>query len=108
MSTRRPGAALPVLLGLVIAAAAGGFTYTFSNLAAYDDEGFLMMALRRFFNGEPLYDRVWTFYGPVYYWYERAAHALFGMPLSHDSLRFVSLCFWIATAVVFFVSIFRM
>jgi hypothetical protein len=90
-----------------LCAAAGGFSYSFSNLAAYDDEGTLMMILHRFLGGEPLYDRVWTIYGPVYYFYEWAAHAVAGVPLSHDSVRFVSLFFWIATAVLLYLFVQR-
>ena len=42
----------------------------FSNYAFYDDEGTMMMSLKRFFDGLPLYDRVGAIYGPAFYLFQ--------------------------------------
>ncbi|HEX4276465.1 MAG TPA: hypothetical protein VHZ74_13975 [Bryobacteraceae bacterium] len=77
------------------------------NLGSYDDEGMLMIDIKRFFEGRALYDDVGTIYGPLYYFYEWCAHVLTGTALSHDSVRFVSMFFWVASAVLVFFVVYR-
>src|SRR5213082_3410322 len=70
-------------------------SFTGQNLTFYDDEGMLMIVIKRFLEGHVLYDQVPTIYGPSYYFYEWCAHVLTSTPVSHDSVRFVSICFWV-------------
>jgi hypothetical protein len=79
----------------------------FVSLAPYDDEGTMMWSLRPFFQGHPLYDQVVTIYGPVYYFYEWCAHVLTGTPVSHHSVRLVSIAFWVAAALLVFLLAYR-
>jgi hypothetical protein len=54
-----------VFITLVSAIAA--YYRAFSSLALYDDEGTMMMTVKRFFEGNALYDQVASVYGPLYY-----------------------------------------
>ena len=77
------------------------------NLTSYDDEGTLMTIIRRFLEGHSLYDEILVFYGPLYYIYEWCAHVLTGTPVSHVSVRFVSLLFWVTCALLVFLLVYR-
>jgi hypothetical protein len=79
----------------------------FVSLAPYDDEGTMMWGIKRFFEGGVLYDQVASIYGPVYYFYQWCAHVLTGTPLSHHSVRLVSIAFWVATALIVFLLVYR-
>jgi hypothetical protein len=72
----------------------------FSFFALYDDEGYMMLTVKHFLAGHPLYDAVWTLYGPVYFFYKWIVHGLFRLPLSHDAVRFTSIVIWISIAVM--------
>src|SRR2546421_12694306 len=51
------------------------------------DEGYLMITVQSFNEGNALYDTVFTHYGPLYYAYEWFVHALLTIPLTHDATR---------------------
>ena len=61
------------------------FCATFSQMRAYDDVGCLMISVQGFLEGNPLYDSVATYYGPVYYFYEWLVHGFASIPLTHDA-----------------------
>jgi len=94
-----------VFITLVSAVAA--YYRAFSSLALYDDEGTMMMTVKRFFEGNALYDQVASVYGPLYYFYEWSAHTLARIPLSHDSVRLVSITFWVGAALMVFLLVYR-
>lgn len=77
------------------------------NFTFYDDEGMLMLDLKRFLEGSTLYDHLSTIYGPFYYLYEWCAHALTGSAVTHDSVRFVSLFFWVTGALLVLLLVYR-
>lgn len=77
------------------------------NLVSYDDEGMLMIVIRRFLEKRALYDDLSTIYGPLYYFYEWCVHAVTGAPVSHDSVQFVSLFFWVTSALLIFLLVYR-
>jgi hypothetical protein len=96
-----------VLLWLVGAAAVGalvligtayGYLRLFSQVAAYDDEGYVMQSVRSFLDGHALYNEVYSQYGPAYYLLQRIVYGLFRVPLTHDVVRLTTLAMWIATA----------
>src|SRR5688572_276714 len=64
------------------------------------DEGFLMITVQSFLEGQPLYDVVFTQYGPVYYFYEWMLHRALAVPLTHDATRFVCMFHWAVAAVL--------
>jgi hypothetical protein len=80
---------------------------TFVSLANYDDEGYMMWTVKNFLGGQALYDQVATIYGPFYYLYEWCALSLTGVSAASDSLRLVSVAFWVAAALVAFVLAYR-
>jgi hypothetical protein len=68
-----------------------------THFSDYDDEGFMLMTLRQYVEGLPLYDRVYTEYGPFYY-------VLLGNPfrlagVTHDAIRLTTILFWLFVAV---------
>ena len=78
------------------------FPIVMSTLAPYDDEGYVMMTLRTFIDGEPLYSGTHTQYGPAYYFLSGAFHSVFGLPLNQDWVRLKTIVFWcISTALCY-------
>jgi hypothetical protein len=92
---------------LTWASAVRAYYYAFSSFAEYDDEGLMMTLISRLVNGHPLYDEVQNIYGPLYFLYEYSAHVITGVSVSHDSIRFLSMSFWIASGVILLVLVYR-
>lgn len=74
--------------------------YTVFSLKLADDEGYLMISIRGFLEGNPLFDSVFTQYGPFYYFYEWILRAPLGIPLTHDATRFLCMFHLLAAAGV--------
>jgi hypothetical protein len=66
----------------------------FSQFATYDDEGYLLITVSEFLRGGPLYDRVFTQYGPFYYLFN---YLLFGwgIPVGHGTVRLLTVALWL-------------
>jgi len=82
-------------------------TFSNQNATAYDDEGTLMIIIKRFLDGQALYDQIGVPYGPLYYFFEWCAHVLTGASVSHDSVQFVSVFFWVICALLVFLFVYR-
>jgi len=80
----------------------------FTGFAPYDDEGYMLTALKAFVNHGDLYDRVFTQYGPFYYEAWGGLFAIFGIPVDHDSGRAVVMVVWILTSLTIGVAAMRM
>jgi hypothetical protein len=91
-----------VLILLVMFSVVAGYFQALSGMASYDDEGTLIRWVRDVISGQPLYDRIQTPYGPLYFAYEWLAHAPVGIPVSNDSVRFVSSFFRVAAVILVF------
>ncbi len=89
------------------ASAVRAYYYAFSSFAVWDDEGLMMTLISRVVNGHTLYDEVQTLYGPLYFLYEYSAHVITGVSVSHDSIRFLSISFWLASGVLLLVLVYR-
>ena len=100
---------ISVLTLITLCSSVMAYLDTFSNLnmTFYDDEGTLMIIIKRFLDGRALYDQIPVSYGPLYYCYEWCAHALTGTPVSHDSVQLVSVCFWVICALLVFLLVYR-
>ena len=72
---------------LLVALAPLVYYQIFSIFADHDDEGYMMLTVKHFIDGHPLYDQVWTLYGPVYFVYKWLVHGLAGLPITHDVVR---------------------
>jgi hypothetical protein len=71
----------------------------FTGFASYDDEGYMLTALKGFVNHGHLYDQVFTQYGPFYYEAWGGLFSLFGIPVDHDAGRTVTMVAWILAAL---------
>ncbi|HEX3737266.1 MAG TPA: hypothetical protein VHV53_06955, partial [Solirubrobacterales bacterium] len=79
----------------------------FTGFSAYDDEGYMLTALKSFVNHGHLYDRDFTQYGPFYYEFWGGFFSLFGIAVTHDSGRSVVMVLWVLSSLVFGLSILR-
>ncbi len=93
---------------LVIAAGFAGYQQIFSVFAPYDDEGYVMISLVGYLQGEPLYDRTFTQYGPAFYAIHGVFHELSQLPVTHDIVRTKTLAVWLITACLGGFTVFRM
>ena len=84
------------------------FTETFGKFQSYDDEGRLMISVQGILEGNALYDRVATHYGPVYYFYEWTLHKLAAIPLTNDTTAALCVAHWILGAAIFGLAGWRM
>ncbi|OFW06098.1 MAG: hypothetical protein A3H96_23800 [Acidobacteria bacterium RIFCSPLOWO2_02_FULL_67_36] len=105
---RRPSAlhyAIRAVQGLVACGAlaiSAIFAYLaiFSRFMPYDDEGTVMVSVRTFLGGLPLYDQTYSQYGPFYYLLKKLLFGVTGGPVTHDITRLTTVVFWMATALL--------
>jgi hypothetical protein len=85
---------------LVTAGISVAFVYfkIFSLFQGYDDEGFVLVSLKSFLSGKPLYDEVYSSFQPGFYLFNWLLFAGSGASVSHDSIRLLTLFLWIAGA----------
>jgi hypothetical protein len=96
----RPNWSLVGALILVPALGWAGFCQLFSSMARYDDEGYVLLSLRTYLAGHPLYDQTYSQYGPAYFALERACHRLFHLPTTHDVARWKTLLAWLCSGLL--------
>jgi hypothetical protein len=80
----------------------------FTGFASYDDEGYMLIALKGFLHHGHLYDDVFTQYGPFYYEFWGAFFEIFGIPVNHDGGRTAALVAWVAASLLFGLATWRM
>jgi hypothetical protein len=71
----------------------------FSGFPVYDDEGYMLTALKGYVNHGHLYDDVFTQYGPFYYEAWGGLFSLFGIAVDHDAGRAVTMVAWIVSSL---------
>jgi len=91
-----------VPMALICLAIAGvyAFTTTFSQFARYDDQGTMMVCIRGYLEGHPLYNSVRLMYGPFYFIYEAILHRLTCLPVTHDVAGLICIVHWLGAACV--------
>jgi hypothetical protein len=67
--------------------------------APYDDEGYVLVSVREFLAGRPLYNEVFTQYGPTYFAYRHLLSLVQGTP-THDLTRLTTLGTWMCAATL--------
>lgn len=72
----------------------------FSTFMVYDDEGYILISLRNFLTAGPLYDAVYTQYGPFFYLVHKALPLLGGWEWTNTSARWITLFYWFGTALL--------
>jgi hypothetical protein len=89
---------------LCLATVALAFAYAyytiFTQFRDYDDEGFILISLKSFFQGKALYDEVYSCYQPCFYVFNWLLFSLLGTPVCHDSIRFLTVTLWLAGAML--------
>lgn len=80
----------------------------FSGFANYDDEGYMLIALKSFLQHGHLYDDVFTQYGPFYYEFWGGFFEIFGLSVNHDGGRTAAIFAWVTAALLFGVATWRM
>jgi len=71
----------------------------FTGFRGYDDEGYMLTAIKGFVNHGHLYDDVFTQYGPFYFEAWGGLFSLFGIPVDHDAGRTVTMVAWIVSSL---------
>jgi hypothetical protein len=87
-----------IFLSIVaLSTVAAGFLFATHRMGttfdSFDDEGYVLLSLSRYFAGERLYNQVFTQYGPFYFQAQAAIFRLFHLPLTHDAGRIVTLAY---------------
>ena len=85
-----------------------GFTKMFTVAYTHDDEGFMLIAVKCFNDGRPLYDQVYSMYGPFSFLVKRGICSLLNWPIDHDLGRLICLTYWLATVAACAVAVYRM
>jgi hypothetical protein len=66
----------------------------------YDDEGYLMITVKQFVEGNVLYNQVYTQYGAAYYFFQWLLHGLLNLPVTHNVTRLTTLFVWILISIL--------
>ncbi|HEX7894870.1 MAG TPA: hypothetical protein VF447_11815, partial [Terriglobales bacterium] len=87
-------------LVVVTAGISVAFVYfkIFSLFQGYDDEGFVLLSVKSFLSGKPLYDEVYSSFQPGFYLFNWLVFAGSGAPVCHDNVRLLTLVLWIVAA----------
>ena len=80
----------------------------FVGFTSYDDEGYMLVALRSFIDHGSLYQNVFTQYGPFYYELWGTVFGALGITVDLDSGRVVTLVVWILASLIIGLSTYRM
>jgi hypothetical protein len=95
----------PLIYGTVLVACAfGAYWAMFTEFAPYDDSGYFLHSIRLFNEGQTLYDRVFTDYGPFSYQLWGALFGLAGHAVTTDAGRLAAIGIWLLTSVLLGVS----
>ena len=91
---------LAVSFALVLVAAVLAHAALFGEFSDYDDEGYMLLALRAWRSGNALYDRIPTIYGPFYFQSVSSVFALLRLGLDNAGARWFALGTWIGASVL--------
>lgn len=86
------GFGLATLFGVLIA-------WPSIHLTLQEDEGYMLTTLRSFMHQGHLYDRVFSQYGPFYTEVWAGFFSLFGLSVTPDSARAITMCVWVACSL---------
>jgi hypothetical protein len=74
--------------------------YTLGTVfGTWDDEGYMLLSLRSYLNGHPLYSDTYTEYGPFYFFAQAFFFRLLHLPVTHDAGRLVTLITWMFSSI---------
>jgi hypothetical protein len=85
---------------VALAALIAAYFAMFSGFAPYDDEGTLLITLKAFVHGDPLYKEIWSVYGPFYYELFGGFFKVFGITVSQDVGRSIVIVLWVGASML--------
>ncbi|MFM1851334.1 MAG: hypothetical protein RIS54_1018 [Verrucomicrobiota bacterium] len=85
---------------LLAALAACGTWLLFTQYMVYDDEGYVLWSLHRYFAEGGLYTNVYSQYGPFLYVLYDGLRRLLGLDFDNTTGRWLTLLYWLGTAVL--------
>ena len=99
---RRARLALWALFSIALVAGTALLAHAalFGDFSDYDDEGYMLLSLRSWREGNPLYDDIPTIYGPFYFQSVASLSALLRMPLDNAGGRWIALGVWILSSLL--------
>jgi hypothetical protein len=94
----------PLVIPLATAATAlllflGCRWFLWSTFMSYDDEGYVLFAIRNYSEHGSLYDRVFSQYGPFFHVFADGLHRL-GWPETNIGARLLTLALWMGSSLV--------
>src|SRR4051812_23519005 len=92
----------------VLVAAVAAYYAIFTNFAAYDDEGTLLVTLKAFAHGETLYRNIYSEYGPFYYELFGGLFAVTGKAVTTDASRTIVVFVWVLSSLLFGITAHRL
>jgi hypothetical protein len=97
-----PTATAVAAYGIVaLAAAIAAFFALFTQFAFYDDEGTLLLTVKAFVHGDPLYRDILSPYGPFYYEVFGGLFSLSGHAVTTDASRSIVIVVWVLASALF-------
>lgn len=85
-------------LGAAVLLALTAYWLLFSTFMAYDDEGYVLVSLKNYSRFGGLYDRVFSQYGPFFYFFHDLGHRLLGYEFTNTTGRMITLLAWLTAA----------
>ena len=101
MDANPAASAIALYAVIALAAAVVAYLWIFSEFAAYDDEGTLLVTLKAFANGHALYSDIWSVYGPFYYELFGGFFSLTGSAVTTDASRTIVIFLWVGSSLLF-------
>jgi hypothetical protein len=100
--------AIPYLVGVTLISGFIAYCKIFSVFAPWDDEGGLMLTVKHFLDGYPLYDEVYAHHGPFYYLVNWLIFRPTGLQVNHDHFRIITVLMWVTVCLLGSLSVYRM
>lgn len=98
---------LAATIALVAASIPVAKLVLFATFRPWDDEGYMLLAVRQYARGFPLYDRIETPYGPLSFEILAGASRLLGLSIDNDSARWIALLVWTGASLGCLALVFR-
>lgn len=98
MSRRAAHTTAWFLLGSAMAVV--GYLLVNTTFMLYDDEGYILQSIRAFLAGQPLYDVVFTQYGPWPFLYHEVVTSVLQTPLTHMLGRELTVAHWVGCSLI--------
>jgi hypothetical protein len=71
----------------------------FTIVMSYDDEGYMLTALKSFIHRGGLYNETFAQYGPFFFEFWGGLFSIFGIPVTHDAGRTITTIVWVTSCL---------